>query len=546
MILTIVYSKFGSPENFNSYIQIIRRYKKLSTIRTGAKVLWSVYKSFPKESITDNEMLICAYGSKIVTIALATANEYRNNELDLYNFVELCKCYLSIKDEIIKNDEFLFEESEKILNNLKEISENDIGIPNQYLKKENIYNTLKKISERLWFSRCNQSQANSFRLFGGLNDFYTAYEIIKQLDQLTKGKVLADLKKINIDPINFLVSGLNLLAIAQTNDGFIDLKNINIEENHKSKFDIDEDTCYFVASRISFDESQLKELFKNKILTLPNQYQKYFTNIFTKNPIIHLNSLNNDRKFIIACPFSFIRYFPDKLLGQLVEFYKQNRKSVVNTFCTRIGDAWALHIQKCLEFMFPNNDVIKLDTIKKERNGLRIADFYIKLEKYNLIIEVKSGIGSYDSLSLMLPEHVASLWSRLYEAYEQCSSTIREYKDNKNPVISLVLICDSITNNDLIPFHVFVQDMNILKDLGFDFVNNFIDIMPWNEFEYRLSKTNIEDFITAIIEKWSNVDSTLDVLQPVRFTQSEKSQHQYQYLKDTEKLLLKHLANFLK
>ena len=106
----------------------------------------------------------------------------------------------------------------------------------------------------------------------------------------------------------------------------------------------------------------------------------------------------------------------------------------------KVGNAVEIHIQEALEHIFHSDNVTKLDSEGKH------ADFLISLDKINIIIEVKSMIGSMSEKTVMRPDQQAKMWNRFYGACQQCAHSAKETKESGKQTIAMVteILFDSI------------------------------------------------------------------------------------------------------
>ncbi len=473
--------------SISAFMEKLGHFPKESIVNIGTQLLWDIFKN--KDFCSrDQAQILNAYGPKLIVLGLVSSNDYREQNLSPSDFYNLCNDYLSICDSI-SSQEILEQETKSIITLLKEITDIKLRIPEKYLK----YEYIRPSCSELFIARVVRAQHEIY--LTNINELYTAYQLLLHLDQCTNNIVNSICKKIfNIELLHFFRSGLGLFAMANIKYGKLNFKSLTCDEEIKNKLTINIETCRLVAYKLSFDEDKLREKwYQNELLTSAKIYQKYFPSPLSIHPLVHRNIEETYTNFLIPSPSIFLRGFSNFLYSQLLQCAYNQASSSKLDLAAKLGDVFEAHVHEALNKIFGATNVNKIPG-SDER-----ADFYIDLKECDIIIETKIGLGTYQSQSLMTPEHVAGIWSRLYKACKQCSNSIKLYKKQSKPIIAIVLIGSHITV-EMLPFQKFAERSGLLDALDIQ----ILEFLAWNSLEYSLSKTSISKFIAGLLKKWGD------------------------------------------
>ncbi len=241
-----------------------------------------------------------------------------------------------------------------------------------------------------------------------------------------------------IDLSDLFRSSFGLYTMANQSQGNLNFKNPIVVKELVDRLNIDHEICRLVASKLSYDESKLRdEWYSQCVLNTPEVYQKYYPTPLSNHPIIHMDKNNKNNKFIIPSPILFIRGFSNHLYTQFEQYDLQNNGEI--GIKPLLGDIFETHVHTAFNHFFGSDYVTKI-----KHKGEQ-ADFYINHKDCDIIIETKLGLGTYPSQSLMMPENIADIWRRLYKACKQCSCSVKQYRHRTKPIISIILIGNHIT-----------------------------------------------------------------------------------------------------
>ncbi len=493
-----------SLPDMETFIQNLRTFSKKSIIDIGTAQLWNAHKN-PENRQNHFEYyhLLNAYAPRIVMLGMATASVSRNKNVSHDQFFGLCQDYLGIGDTIGDKD-FLDQETTQIVSLLKGI------IPDQYLQFDHV----RQSCTELFVARLVRSQHESYK--ANFQEFLRAYRIFQHLDQEVDATGIC--KTIfNIEPIHFLRSGFMLFALGNNSgkNGKIAFGSLTCEQAVIDNLQIDPDTCQLVASKISYNESDLRGWYEQGVLGVHQKYQKYFPDPLHRHPLIHRDDGEQDVNFLIPAPALFVRGFVNSLFSQMFAF----QEGLDVTF----GDAIEKTIMGSLVQIFGQDNVTKIE------GDAERADFYVHLPQCDLIIEAKTTLGGYQAQSIMSPEDISKLWARLYKASSQCAASILEYKQDSRPIIGIVLVADHGTAESM-PFQTFAERSGLYADLGIEGV----EYLSWNAVENTLSHTSIEKFEAALLKKWED-GKRMTVGDVITFEmERDAPAHHYEHLQDVE------------
>lgn len=494
-------------QDIKGLVTLLRRFKKSDIVDIGSKLLWDVFLN-RKNYQDEKKQVINTYAPRIIMLALATANNYRNSQLSNIEFYNLCNDFLGIKD-LISNKEIMDEECHKIIDLLK--NKTDIAIPDKYLNTEIIRN----ICPVLFISRLMRQQHEIFLV--GMKHFYTTYDILICLNEYTNGDVDKSFLKIfGVDVLHFMRAVFGLFTIGIGKNGKIQFQGLTCDEGVKKNLEIDIDSCRFAAEKIAYNESNLRSIwYEKEVLTQPVLYQKYYPTPLYKFPLVLMDN-SNGIDFFMPSPSIFISGIRDAIFSKLIDDNK--------SLSSNLGNVLEENIFIGLKKIFGEEKVSKLSKSKSSRS----ADFYIDLEGCALIIECKSSVGAFADLSVLLPNHVANIWTRLYDACVQCGSSIKNLKNKAKPIIAIVLIASHITAEAL-PFQVYAARTNIFDDLGIE----HIEFLSWDVLQYYLSKTSIKKFIARLLERMKDKNITIQGIMSLDI-EKDVPAHNYEHLQERE------------
>lgn len=500
------------PDNLLSFIKHLRRHQQKSIINSGTYLCWESFRN-KKFLLNNSEMLhlVNAYSPKVMVLALATTNDYRDLTVDNKGIYEICSSYLHIPTPI-SDKEFLDKEAEKIAEELTKQSHNKWHID----KEKIITELIRESCSVMFISRGVGLQHRNFII--NIEEIYRDYRIL-QLLGAEAFRILENFFGMSVLQIIRSAWGLFSLGNNPNNNGTINFNKLTCDDDLTKNLDIDLNTCVSVALNISYKESDLRLKWLNtKVLSEEELYQQYVPDPLFTHPLIHRDKSNIENHFLIPSPGIFIRSFREKIFSTILQ--KSDEKLGMGE---KLGNAIEAHIQEALEHIFKKANVQKLESEDKH------ADFHISLGGIDLIIEVKSMIGGFLDKCVMKPEHVAKMWNRLYGASIQCAHSQIERKTVGRKVVSIVIIADHITAEHL-PFQHYASKSGLFYDLGIE----AIEFISWNALENRLAQTSINEFEKTLIEKWNNPDAmTVESLMSLEMKRDTPA-HSYEYLKDAE------------
>ena len=194
-------------QNISELVTALRRYKKNDIANVSSDHLWNIFRN-KEDYTTERAQVVNSYAPKLIMLALATANNFRDNTLTdaiLYNF---CHDFLGIRDPI--NDKpFMDNESKEIVENLR-----NKKIPDKYLNQE----IVREICPILFLTRSIRQQHEGF--LAGTNEFYMTYDILARLDAETKGQLYRDFQAIyQLSPLHFMRAAFGLFALGNDKNG---------------------------------------------------------------------------------------------------------------------------------------------------------------------------------------------------------------------------------------------------------------------------------------------------------------------------------------
>ncbi len=463
----------GLP-NLPALVARLRRFRKTSIINTGTHCLWHIYKNPElRQRGSSVPQLIISYAPRIIILAMATANDYRNDCLVPQSLHDLCNDYLGIYDSI-GFSAFLDEEAHRIRTGLIE----QRNIPEAYIQLEQIRHSCLELS----ISRLLRSQHETH--LTSMEELLRAYRIFEIWDQSQSGRRSEVCRSIfNIDPIHFFRSGFMLFALANDDRraGHITFRDLTAEDTIINEYQITAETCRLVASRISFNESDLRSWYQQMLEDIPAFYQKFFPVPLYRYPLIHRDQGEREINFLMPSPAFFVRGFVNAFFSQIFE----------NSDMVGFGDAVEEYTYHAICHIFGAANVSRIQDTGEH------ADFIIRHPECDLIVEVKTTLGGYQEQSMMNPEAVQSLWKLLYKASNQCSRSIRQHRRAEHPTLGIIFIAEHITA-EAMPFLSLAERTGMFNDL--DVAG--IEILPWNSFEHTLSLTSINNFMATLKRKW--------------------------------------------
>lgn len=490
------------------FITVLRRHKKSDIANVGTTLLWDVFHNKQKYPL-ERAQVINAYAPKLIFFGLATANNLRDKPLTNTDFYNLCHDFLGIKESI--NDKaFMDHESKCIF----EILTNKTGkakiIPDKYLVEE----IIRGICPLFFICRTVALQHETY--FAGTNEFYMTYDVLVRLNNLTNGKISeVFVDTFNLDMLRFMRSAFGLFALGNDKNGYISFQGLTCEDKIKEILEIDISTCNLVASKVSYNESSLRKgWYEKDVLTQPELYQKYYPTPLYKSPLIKMDS-SSSPDYLITSPGHYIRGIRESIFSQILPN---------SGFQSKVGNVIEDHVFTGLQAMFGADNVSRLTM---PENG-RTADFQVDLKDCVLIIECKSTVGAPVDLSIMSPEHTATIWSRLYESCEQCSSSMMRLQNVHKPVIPIVLVASHLTSETL-PFQNYAFRTNIFRDMGI----KYIEFFSWDALQHGLSVSSVEKLTNKILERMNNQNPTIQEAMTFDLDRDTPA-HNYEYLKESE------------
>jgi hypothetical protein len=457
--------------NLHGFVMLLRRLRKSSIAENGTRLLWQLYKNADarRRNLQDAQLLN-SYGPRIIVLALATCNDHRNLNMTPPGFLALCKEYLGIYDS--RYGEFSEQEAREIHDALIEAG----NIPARYLPIDQM--------RAFEFSIVRMVRSQHEGHMTSIEELYGAFRVFEIWDEMTDGSRTELCRRVfNLDPIHFFRSGFMLFALANDANrlGFLHLRDLTAEDRIVNDYQITPDTCRLVASKISFNDSDLRGWYENMMGDVEEFYQKYFPVPLYRYPLIHLDRRGREIDYVIPSPSLFVRGFVNAFFSQLFE----------NDSGERFGDAIEQRIYEALVQIFGREAVTRL-----EHDGEH-ADFLIRRDECDLVLEIKTALGGYEDQSVMTPNAVQKLWARLYRATKQCAASIAIHRRTDHPIVGIIVVSDHMTVEGM-PFLSLAERTGILTDM--DILG--VDILSWNSIEYTLSQTSVAKFMATLKRKW--------------------------------------------
>ncbi len=264
-------------------------------------------------------------------------------------------------------------------------------------------------------------QARFQNIFGFRKDYSREKYILEEMPQ----KLMNKNNKVRVKKEFFLETGFNMDDFASllfailayfTSHPIVTTKEINTDSLNNPV--ISSDNIWKIINRYSTDVDQIRNS------SLKRQ-------LLYKFPIIQLNE-----KYISSSPFLLLSLFSNAIYWIMRDKYqKNNSQSFINEF----GYCFEAYIEDVLSRCLNESDFIKLAPDDKNKR----ADWYIRLGKYDLIVEQKSSLSmlsikqSYPDLDAM-KRYIKQNWG---EAVEQLDHTQKELS-LKAP-IKIILTYDS-------------------------------------------------------------------------------------------------------
>lgn len=495
-------SKSNPPADIQKLVDRIRRHRKKDVVDLGIGLIWKVFHGRDIEELNYSQRkIIEVYGPRVVLLALATANNYRNISTNTSQFYNFCNDHLGLP-ECISVPEFADEEAKKIVSEL----ESSDWLDTKYINTEYI----KESFSASFISRLLRMQHQGFN--SSINEIYTDFVLLKSLNEATKGSVeeaCQEVFNINLLQLYRITFCIFTIANSSSNAGRIDVSCFTAEQEVLDTFEITIEQIKSMAELLSYPEERLREEWFYKAKELHPVYQKYYPDPLVNQPLICEENCNKN-KFIMPSPGSYTRSQRNFIFKKLL--------AVVNK-PSLLGECIEKHIKIALENIFGSENVTKINHPGKH------ADLHVKLEKINLVIEIKTNFGSIEARSVMDPKDIDGIWNKLFIASEQCSESIKVLKNDEKITIPIVLIADHMTAESL-SFQVFGYKTELFKDMQID----GIQFLSWNSIENCLSKTSVNEFENSIVDSYAQLsDATIADLLLLDFEKAE-SAHNYEYL----------------
>jgi hypothetical protein len=487
----------GGHMKYQEYVQKIRRYKRAALLCTVTEACWKAW-ALEDADLTEKQkqeiLLVRAYAPRVFCISAARGNDYRTAEPFLKDILNLSRQQLDI-DDSISDQEFLRLEAEALLS---AIAKTD------HLGRYKLDDEAVKFATRVLFiQRLLRSQWDIPSY--SLRHFMRAWQIYKKLNRRLSGKPGQIIRKIfNQDDIHAIRSAFGIYILAANPDnkttyGLINVDRARVEDGIEEKFSIDKETIRLVANRISLDFPQYRE-WHETVLCRPEYYKKYAPLPLYQAPLLMAEEIfethiTRDVESLYLCPS------PHLLFGCLSELFIRDLRSNQQmlpgiNLSSELGYAIEDYLQEVLPVLFPNAKIEKVDDSTKGQK----ADFIIETHDAVFVIESKKALGSAEARMIAGPDSVANVWNRLTESYEQCSSTIKEFKlrgDGSKPVIAIVVVQDAILGEqgvfDLVAHHSGIHDSLAIKQ---------IEVMSLDSFERAFQFGSPSDVAAAILKKW--------------------------------------------
>ncbi len=486
--------KKSSNITFLQLISLLKKYKKKSIYSVSRKLIWDI---FSQEKICPSiyTRILNTYIPKIIILSIANSNNLNNKlKVTFKRLYDISLNYIHIS-ESISDHSFLVKEDIEITAALQ--SKGDI--PEKYISSSYINGTAK----HLFLARSVRQQFEMSQY--SFNEILMVYDILTRLQNGSEVFNEKFIEIFGISVLHFMRSIVSIMSLAIKKRGMIDFDKITIEEGYEEKYGINIATCKNVALSLATDESSIKKWYADRVKTSNKYYQKYETYPLHKSAILAINSDN----FLICSPSLYIRGSIEYIL------YKVQGK------IDNLGDIIEDHIYYGLQNIFGNDSITKIPKNKSDPS----ADFKIEFDDFIIIVECKSSIGNHTNLSRLSPLIISQSWEKLYHASKQCSASVKEFVGCNKEILTVVLIAQNIFAES-ISYELFARRSGIYTDLGID----HIEFISWQDLQYYLSKTSIDNFVKVLIERKKNTDIT--VFQTLTFNiEEDKPAHEYQYLK---------------
>ncbi len=484
--VTLSFEQFYSSE--------CRRFKRSDLLRDLANAGWDVY--FNKSNLPNdtNQILISGFSHRIFALVVANGTDFNRPRTKRDTVVRLCNAFLHVGDsglsaevsgaecEIFKK---LCHTSDTYLNLF---DKEDIKISQVYAYINRLFRA-QSISEKVIFDDCIRSWL-IFQKFKGLVAFkfsnfneFVEY-VFSQSDRDYIRSAFCIYSELNsrksINPFR------SLLNLGDGGTG-ADLKELNLTI----------DGVRLAASRLAGPADDYKNWFEELKLMDPN-YAKYLPSPLFSKPLIHLSELNLE--FVVSHDeYDYLVPSVGLLLrGISKSFYrimKENEKKFTDKgvdLKVEFGNAIEEYFDDFFKKYLSPGSFERIPRVPK----LRSADFLIHTPRYQVFIETKKSISSFESANMLTPENIFEQWTRICSGLEQLASSIKMLGSGKRNVCFLVY--EETVGIDNVVLIYLLEKTGALQKLGIDHV----EIIPFDVMEQFIIAPNKEQILDKIVANW--------------------------------------------
>ncbi|MCP3167709.1 hypothetical protein [Myxococcus qinghaiensis] len=468
-ILGVVVGQSASSKNltYTALSDSIAQKDKTSTLLGASKALWHIWKHPTPPSGREDDYDICrAYLSRVASIAAGrctTIEGGRASEPELINFA---REFLGVTESI--TDPAFFTHTEiprftKALQNHEDFK-NHIPPPD----------VVRGHAARLSFIRTLRSQWD-FRSVDTKGIFRT-WSIAKLLDNKYNGQLFERLRRVlNIELRDHLRAGMVFLAAGDnTVPGTILEKSLTLDSELAKNLNLDTDALMLVATKISRNCQDFSTWQSEVISDYPEPYRKYVPHPLVALPLIQLDSSftgwdKSKSGFLCPSPAHLLWRIQSSCIDAISNLAPESGQNVR----ADLGECLSSYIHSFLSATCGKDNVTSLDELYKANDDKRKhADFIVMTGDTAIIIESKTSLGSTSAKSVITPEDLVEVWSRIHSAYRQCAHTINSDIWTKTPRLSrakkfISVTCfDELFCPDGAAFNDFAVRSGIDKALG--------------------------------------------------------------------------------
>ncbi|WP_413575551.1 hypothetical protein ACLVWU_14520 [Bdellovibrio sp. HCB290] len=498
------------------------------------------WKAFDLDDIPDSERenftMVQCFAPRVIAISGALGNNFAAKIPDNLDALNVCKLVVEVDDGV--GDPELLEEEKKFTAEALQKSKalQNLGF--------NETHTLPVIP-LLFLQRMMGSQI--VPQASRLAPFFRSWEILKNLNQVTGGRVASVLIKIlGLEAIDAYRSTFALFSMINGREqdfgrAFINIRKSNIQYNVENLYQISHHTLELVASRLSQPLGLLKD-WHDEVMKVHPHYRTFYPLPFYERPLVTSDSLqteviglSSEGTFMCPSPLLFMQGMSTFVFRLLIE----NKHHFDQNILTDMGHALESYLERTLANIFPTGQIIRV-----QDDTSRNADFIIELEEYILIIECKRNIDSSLSRTMAIGKHQVETWERIMSALVQCSNTkknLHKWTPNTTKPILCVVLTESMPTGQEAFFAYIAQTCGALKQLE---IEQF-ELLSIEDFEYQFTICDTTDVMEGVFKNWANYrDNTfINSFVPLSHLKLNPKYRPYRHLDKTFKELFPNLPN---